>query len=108
MREAFKVAKSGKPGPVLIDLPLDVQKADIDFDIADYAPLETATPAVDMDKISEALELIKSAKNPVIVMGGGVVLSGATKECIELAECMQIPVIPHHIWQKAPYLMNIL
>jgi tartronate-semialdehyde synthase len=101
MREAFKVAKSGKPGPVLIDLPLDVQKSDIDFDIADYAPLETAAPTVDMDKISEALELIKSAKNPVIVMGGGVVLSGATKECIELAECMQIPVIPTYMAKGA-------
>ena len=97
MREAFKVAKSGKPGPVLIDLPLDVQKAEIDFDELGYKSLETEEVLPDKDKIKAALDLIKDAKSPVMIMGGGVILSGAEKECIELAECLQMPVIPTYM-----------
>jgi tartronate-semialdehyde synthase len=93
MREAFKIAREGKPGPVLIDLPLDVQMADIDYDPEnDQAlPIDEVNP--DMSKIKDAMDLLLEAKAPVMIMGGGVILSGAEKEFIDLAEYLQIPVI---------------
>ena len=97
MREAFITAKSGKPGPVLIDLPLDVQKTEIDFSLSGYAPLGIEKVLPDRKKISAALALLREAKNPVMIMGGGVILAGAEKECVELAECLQIPVIPTYM-----------
>ena len=92
-REAFRVAREGKPGPILIDLPLDVQMAEIDFDINSYEPYKIEKPAPDMNKIKAAIELLANAKAPVMIMGGGVVLSEATQECVELAEALKIPVI---------------
>lgn len=93
MREAFKIAREGKPGPVLIDLPLDVQMADIDYDPdKDHSlPLKEVKP--DLNEIKKAVDLLLEAKAPVMIMGGGVILSGAEKEFIELAEYLQIPVI---------------
>jgi tartronate-semialdehyde synthase len=93
MREAFRTAKEGKPGPVVIDLPLDVQMAEIDYDPAKDAPLPIPIVKPDVDKIKKAIEMLNSAKAPVIIMGGGVILSEAYKECVEFAEYMQIPVI---------------
>jgi tartronate-semialdehyde synthase len=93
VRQAFKTAREGRPGPVVIDLPLDVQQADISWDpAADKAP-GFSRPGPDAAKISAALDLLLGAKNPLIIMGGGVVLSEAAAECIQLAEYLQIPVI---------------
>ena len=92
-REAFKTAQEGKPGAVVIDLPLDVQNADIDFDPATYKPLSFDSPAPKADAIAKAIEMIAAAKNPILLMGGGVLLSGAAKECVELAETLNLPVI---------------
>ncbi len=92
-REGFRIAREGKPGPILIDLPLDVQMAEIDFDIDSYIPYEIERPAPETDKIKAALQLISEAKAPVMIMGGGVILSEATNECVELAEMLQLPVI---------------
>jgi tartronate-semialdehyde synthase len=97
MREAFKVARSGKPGPVLIDLPLDVQKADIEYDIKNDKKLDIPVISPDKNSIIKAVELLQQAKNPVMIMRGGVILSDATKECIELAECLKTPVIPTYM-----------
>jgi len=97
MREAFQVARSGKPGPVLIDLPLDVQMVEIDYDPANDKPLPIEPVSLDREKIKAALDLIRQAKNPVMIMGGGVILSHAAQECVELAECLQIPVIPTYM-----------
>ncbi|MGX4686932.1 thiamine pyrophosphate-dependent enzyme [Vagococcus sp. JNUCC 83] len=93
MKEAFYLMRSGKPGPVLIDLPLDIQQQEIEFDIADYEPqrIEEVTP--DLPKIKEAMDLIEESSAPVIIMGGGVILSHAEKELIEFAELLDIPVI---------------
>lgn len=91
--EAFRVAREGKPGAVVIDLPLDVQNADIDFDPAAYVPLSFETPVPQTEDIVKAVEMINAAKNPVLIMGGGVILANAAKECVELAEALNMPVI---------------
>jgi tartronate-semialdehyde synthase len=91
--EAFETALSGRPGPVLIDLPLDVQQANIEFDPALYKPSKLKTPKPSKESIEKAVKLLDEAKNPVIVMGGGVVLAKAEKALLEFAEYMKIPVI---------------
>ena len=92
-QNAFKVAREGKPGPVVIDLPLDVQNSEIDFDPASYKPLPITKPAPDAAKIAQAVKMLTEAKAPVIIMGGGVVEANACDECVKLAELLQIPVI---------------
>ena len=92
-REAFETARSGRPGPVLIDLPLDIQMAEIEFDINLYKPSTLKTPKPPKASIEKAVKLIDEAKNPVIIMGGGVILSRAEKLLLEFAEYMSLPVI---------------
>ncbi|MDF2524311.1 MAG: glyoxylate carboligase, partial [Clostridiales bacterium] len=89
----FKVAKEGKPGAVLIDIPLDMQSVEVDFDPDTYVPTTVNNPSASPLAIKAAMDIILEAKNPVIIMGGGVVLANATKELIEFAEIMQIPVV---------------
>lgn len=91
--EAFRVAREGKPGAVVIDLPLDVQNAEIDFDIATYTSLPYESPAPKAEDIKKALEMIAAAKNPIMLMGGGVLQSDMTGECVKLAEMLNLPVI---------------
>lgn len=93
MREAFRVACSGRPGPVLIDLPLDVQMAEIDYDPAKDGPLPWTRPEPEPAAISAAMDLIVAAKAPIMILGGGVIQSDATREFRALAEYLQIPVI---------------
>jgi tartronate-semialdehyde synthase len=93
LREAFDAALSGKPGPVLLDLPLDVQNAEIEFDIDTYLPSRTKAPQPSKAAIEKAVKLLDAAKNPVIIMGGGVILAKAEKALVEFAEYMGIPVI---------------
>lgn len=93
MRQAFRIAREGRPGPVLIDLPLDIQTADIDYDPQQDHSLSIAVPKPDAGLIAQAAEMLKAANSPVIIMGGGVILSSATRELVALAEYMQIPVI---------------
>ena len=93
MREAFRTARSGRPGPVLIDLPIDVQMAEIDYDPAKDNPLPWSRPKPEPKAISQAMDLIIEAKAPLMILGGGVILSDATAEFRELAEYLQIPVI---------------
>lgn len=93
MREAFFLMRDGKPGPVLLDLPLDVQNADIDFSIDQYQPKPVNCYAPDRADILKAVDMLAQSKAPVIVMGGGVILAEAEKEVVELAEELQIPVI---------------
>ena len=91
--EAFKVAREGKPGPVVIDLPLDIQNSDIDFDPAAYKPLCFDAPAPEAADIAKAIQMINEAENPILLMGGGVVLSESTADCVKLAEALNLPVI---------------
>ncbi len=93
MQEAFYLMRSGRPGPVLIDLPLDVQQQEIDFDIDSYIPAPVVKPVPDSAQIDKALEMLNHAKAPVIIMGGGVTLSESENDVIALAEYLQIPVI---------------
>ncbi len=94
VREAFKIAREGRPGPVLIDIPLDVQRGEVEYDPDIDAPLEVVKPAPDIRKIRRAVEMLLSAERPILLMGGGVILADAAKEFVELAEYLQIPVIP--------------
>ncbi|MDR1573781.1 MAG: glyoxylate carboligase [Clostridiales Family XIII bacterium] len=91
--EAFRVAREGKPGAVVIDLPLDVQNADIHFNPDAYAPQVFDRPAPKTEDIEAAIEMINTAENPLLLMGGGVLLADAARECIELAETLCLPVI---------------
>ena len=101
-REAFRVAREGRPGPVLIDLPLDVQKGeDIEYDPATDGPLRYITPEPNPRAISAALELLEAAERPLILAGGGVILAEASEELVALAEDSQIPVSPTYMGKGA-------
>ncbi len=95
IREAFHIARTGRPGPVLVDIPKDVQNATTEYDPSDapiklpgYHPAENASEA----QIRHALALIHEAKRPLILAGHGVLMSEATHELREFAERAQIPV----------------
>ncbi len=92
-REAFRIAKEGRPGPVLIDLPLDVQRREIEYDPSIDSPLEILKPAPDNRKIRRALEMILEAEKPLMLLGGGVIIANACDEFVELAEHLSIPVV---------------
>ena len=95
IREAFYIAKSGRPGPVLIDITKDAQQSTCEFDWESAAPqLPGYRPDLSPEaKIyQDALELIKNAKRPVILAGHGIMISGAMREVRELAEKAGIPV----------------
>ena len=91
--DAIRIAKEGKPGAVLIHLPLDIQNTEIEFDPASYKPQTFTTPEAKAADIAKAIEMINAAKNPVLLMGGGGVLAEATRECVELAETLNMPII---------------
>jgi tartronate-semialdehyde synthase len=93
MQQAFHTAREGRPGPVLVDLPLDVQKLEIPFDLESYVSLPVAKPGPDPAQITRALDMLLAAQNPVLIMGGGVLLSGASERFVELAEYLALPVI---------------
>jgi len=93
-RRAFQIAREGRPGPVLIDLPLDVQLQQIEYDPAIDEPLPVPRVAPSRARIRRAVEMLMDAQKPVIVAGGGVILSEASDELAALAEYLQIPVSP--------------
>ena len=93
MKEAFYLMREGRPGPVLVELPLDVQKQEIDFDIDAYQAKEVPEVLPDMAKIREALQMLSESKAPVIIMGGGCLISECADKVVEFAEMMKIPVI---------------
>lgn len=96
IKEAFYIASTGRPGPVLIDLPVDIQNDEIKFeypksvDIRGYKP-NIKGHSLQIKKIAEA---IAKSKKPVICAGGGVLRSGATDELLEFAEKCSLPVTP--------------
>ncbi|MDI4663339.1 glyoxylate carboligase [Xanthobacter autotrophicus] len=93
-QQAFHVMRSGRPGPVLIDLPIDVQLAEIEFDEETYASLPVYKPAATQAQIDKAMEMILGAQRPLIVSGGGVINADASDLLVEFAELTGIPVIP--------------
>ena len=91
IREAFKLAKSGRPGPVLVDVPKDVQIAKYEYEPA--LPVEKDEPFAAKDmRIEEAASIINSAKRPFIYLGGGVIASGAQDEVLALADKIDAPI----------------
>ncbi len=93
-QQAFHVMRSGRPGPVLIDLPIDVQMAEIEFDEETYAPLPVYKPSATRAQIDKAMGMILDANRPLIVAGGGIINADASDLLVEFAELTGIPVIP--------------
>src|SRR6266536_1963040 len=81
-------------GPVLIDLPFDVQLAEIDFDIDTYEPLPVYRPAATRAQIAKALDMLAEAERPIIVAGGGIINADAADLLVEFAELTGTPVVP--------------
>lgn len=92
-REAFRIAREGRPGPVLVDLPLDVQRREIEYDPDSDSPLEVWKPSPDEGKIRKALEMVLQAERPMMLLGGGVILADACNEFVQLAEYLSTPVV---------------
>ncbi|MCQ4313264.1 glyoxylate carboligase [Pseudomonas stutzeri] len=93
-QQAFHVMRSGRPGPVLIDLPFDVQMAEIEFDVETYEPLSVYKPAATRKQIEKAIDMLCAAERPLIVAGGGIYNAGAEALLVEFAEAVGVPVIP--------------
>ena len=91
--DAFRIAMSGRPGPVLIDVPKDVQNQLITIDEGELPPPAVAdpTPPLDMAAIEAAAQMINAAEQPVLYLGGGVVASGAPPLAVQLAEQAGLP-----------------
>ncbi|KAF1708427.1 acetolactate synthase 2 catalytic subunit [Pseudoxanthomonas sacheonensis] len=93
VRDAFRIAREGRPGPVLIDLPKDVQVADASH-LPDHVPAEVEAPPAPADAaLAEALAAIAGAEKPVIYGGGGIGLAGAVEVFREFVEATQIPTV---------------
>ncbi|HMT65343.1 MAG TPA: glyoxylate carboligase, partial [Ottowia sp.] len=93
-QKAFHLMRSGRPGPVLIDLPFDVQMAEIEFDIDTYEPLAVYKPAATRKQIEKALTIMNECAKPLLVAGGGVINADAAELLVEFAELTGVPVIP--------------
>jgi tartronate-semialdehyde synthase len=93
-QEAFHRMRSGRPGPCLIDLPIDIQMTEIEFDIDSYEPLTPHKPAATRAQAEKALDMLALAERPLIVSGGGVVNADAADLLVELAELTGVPVVP--------------
>ncbi len=94
IKEAFYIASTGRPGPVLVDVPKDISMSKADFKYPDSVSIRGYNPTYEGSKwkIKQAADAIMKARRPVIYIGGGVQLSGASAEVRELAELTQIPV----------------
>ncbi|SUB40322.1 glyoxylate carboligase [Nocardia brasiliensis] len=92
--KAFRVMREGRPGPVLIDLPVDVQLGEIEFDIDAYEPLVVGRPVASRGQAVKVLEMLNAAERPLIVAGGGVVNADAAGLLVEFAEVTGVPVVP--------------
>ncbi|SDM76992.1 tartronate-semialdehyde synthase [Lentzea albidocapillata subsp. violacea] len=91
-REAFRIARSGRPGPVLIDLPIDVQKQEIEWDSTIDEPLPVPKSVPSEARVDRALEMLLAAERPLLLAGGGVILGEASADLLDLAEFLQIPI----------------
>lgn len=92
-QEAFYLMRSGRPGPVLIDLPIDVQLTEIEFDPDLYEPLAVHKPAVTRKQAEKAIQLLLESERPLIVAGGGIINADASDLLVEFAELVGVPVI---------------
>ena len=95
VKKAFYIAETGRPGPVLIDIPKDVQQATADMKFPELIKVRGYNPIVDADlsQVGKAVEILLKAERPIIMAGGGVILSGAFSELQALAELLMTPVV---------------
>ena len=94
-QKAFHLMRSGRPGPVLIDLPFDVQMTEIEFDPDTYEPLPVQQARRHpRPRSSKAIDMLAAAERPLIVAGGGIINADASDLLVELAELLSVPVIP--------------
>jgi tartronate-semialdehyde synthase len=100
-REAFRIARDGRPGPVHIDLPQDVQQQLIDYDPTDDEPLPLPKAEPTPGKIRRAVEWLATAERPLLVPGGGVIIAEAWDELVALAEHLQVGVSPTYMGKGA-------
>jgi acetolactate synthase I/II/III large subunit len=93
LRRAFAQMRSGRPGPALVEVPVDVGNAEVDASVVDtYRPVKIAKAQANPEDVLSAAKALIAAKRPVIQAGQGVLYADATKELVELAELVQIPV----------------
>ena len=92
--QAFHLMRSGRPGPVLIDLPIDVQLTEIEFDPDTYTPLPVHRPAASAAQAAKAIDMLCAAERPLIIAGGGIINADASERLVELAEILDVPVVP--------------
>ncbi|MDX3067000.1 glyoxylate carboligase [Streptomyces clavifer] len=93
-QQAFHLMRTGRPGPVLIDLPIDVQLTEIEFDPELYEPLPVHKPAATRKQIERAVEMLNSSERPLLVAGGGIINADACELLVEFAELTGVPVVP--------------
>ena len=93
-QQAFQLMRSSRPGPVLIDLPINVQMAEIEFDPDTYEPLPAYKPTASRAQIEKALAMLNAAERPLLVAGGGIINADAADKLVEFAELTGVPVIP--------------
>ncbi|WP_329454927.1 glyoxylate carboligase [Streptomyces sp. NBC_01497] len=94
VQQAFHLMRSGRPGPVLIDLPLDVQQTEIEFDPETYQPLPVYRPVASRAQAEKAVRMLAASDRPLIVAGGGVINADASALLVEFAELTGTPVVP--------------
>ena len=92
--KAFQIMRSNRPGPALIDLPINVQMAEIDFDIDSYEPLPVQNPQMSRAQAEKVVDLLTGHERPIIIAGGGVINANASAALVQLAEELDIPVSP--------------
>jgi acetolactate synthase I/II/III large subunit len=92
MERAFHLAASGRPGPVLVDVPMDLFSADLPVDAFQQVPAEVARPALDPATAERIVQMLADARSPLIYAGGGVLSARASQELAALAEALEIPV----------------
>jgi acetolactate synthase-1/2/3 large subunit len=92
VERAFHLSQTGRPGPVLVDVPMDIFSADLPVDAFHKMPTPVARPAIEPEAVARIVHALAEARHPVIYAGGGVLSSGATVELAALAEALEIPV----------------
>ena len=92
MERAFHLARAGRPGPVLVDVPMDIFSADLAVDAFRQVPATMARPTVDGPTVAAIVEALASAERPILYAGGGVLSARATSELAALAEALDVPV----------------
>jgi acetolactate synthase-1/2/3 large subunit len=95
VKKSFYIAESGRPGPVLIDIPKDVQQASGELKFPEFIKVRGYNPIIDADlsQVGKAVEILLKSERPIIMAGGGVILSGAFSELQALSELLMIPVV---------------